>query len=107
VDGSIVWREELLDQLTVARSAILRHKPEAIVTLGGDCLIDLAPIAYLSESSWNWLPKQPSGLRGNLKLELGRRDQTIAEGVAPPLLFDFLSPSPYFPAGIDKFSDRI
>jgi arginase len=49
VDGGIVSREALLDQLTAARSAIARHKPEAIVTLGGDCLVDLAPIAYLSE----------------------------------------------------------
>jgi arginase len=49
VEGGIVWREALLHQITAARSAILRHKPEAIVTLGGDCLVDLAPIAYLSE----------------------------------------------------------
>ena len=49
VDGGIVSREALLDQLTAARSAIARHQPEAIVTLGGDCLIDLAPIAYLGE----------------------------------------------------------
>jgi arginase len=31
------------------RAAIDRHGPEAIVTLGGDCHVDLAPIAYLSE----------------------------------------------------------
>jgi len=31
--------------------AIDRHAPEAIVTLGGDCHVDLAPIAYLSERS--------------------------------------------------------
>jgi arginase len=49
VDGSIVSREALLKQLTAARSAIARHQPEAIATLGGDCLVDLAPIAYLSE----------------------------------------------------------
>ena len=49
VDDGIVWREALLDQITAARSAILRHNPEAIVTLGGDCLVDIAPIAYLSE----------------------------------------------------------
>src|SRR5215472_18282545 len=48
-DGGIVSREALLDQVTAARSAILRHKPEAIVTLGGNCLVDLAPIAYLIE----------------------------------------------------------
>jgi arginase len=49
VEGGIVSRAALLDQLQAARSAILRHKPEAIVTLGGDCLVDLAPVAYLSE----------------------------------------------------------
>ena len=42
VEGGIVSRAALLDQLHAARSAILRHKPEAIVTLGGDCLVDLA-----------------------------------------------------------------
>ena len=49
IDGWITSREALLDQLNAARSAIVRHKTEAIVTLGGDCLGDLAPIAYLSE----------------------------------------------------------
>src|ERR1700757_1739965 len=49
VAGGIASREALLNQLNAARSAILRHKPEAIVTLGGDCLVSLAPIAYLSE----------------------------------------------------------
>jgi Arginase family len=37
------------EERAVARSAIDRHAPEAIVTLGGDCHVDLAPIAYLSE----------------------------------------------------------
>ena len=49
VDGGIVSRQALLELLAAARSAIDRHAPEAIVTLGGDCLVDLAPIAYLSE----------------------------------------------------------
>ena len=49
IDGWITSRAALLDQLNAARSAIVRHKTEAIVTLGGDCLGDLAPIAYLSE----------------------------------------------------------
>jgi arginase len=48
-EAGIVSRTALLDQLHAARSAILKHKPDAIVTLGGDCLVDLAPIAYLSE----------------------------------------------------------
>jgi arginase len=49
VDGGIVSRAALLEILAATRSAIDRHRPEAIVTLGGDCLVDLAPIAYLSE----------------------------------------------------------
>jgi arginase len=48
IDGGIVSRQALLELLAAARSAIDRHAPEAIVTLGGDCLVDLAPIAYLS-----------------------------------------------------------
>jgi arginase len=49
VEAGIVSREALLEQLASARSAIARHMPAAIVTLGGDCLVDLAPIAYLNE----------------------------------------------------------
>jgi arginase len=49
VEGGIVSRQALLEVLAAARSAIDRHGPEAIVTLGGDCLVDLAPIAYLGE----------------------------------------------------------
>jgi arginase len=49
VEGGIVSRRAVLEVLAAARSAIDRHAPEAIVTLGGDCLVDLAPIAYLSE----------------------------------------------------------
>ncbi|NTG08766.1 arginase family protein [Rhizobium rhizogenes] len=49
VEHGIVSRQLLLDLLAAARSAIDRHGPDAIVTLGGDCLVDLAPIAYLSE----------------------------------------------------------
>jgi arginase len=45
----IVSREALLDQLAQAKDAIARHQPHGIVTLGGDCLVDLAPIAYLAD----------------------------------------------------------
>jgi arginase len=49
IDRGILSRQELLELLAAARSAIDRHAPQGIVTLGGDCLVDLAPIAYLSE----------------------------------------------------------
>ncbi|WP_339114622.1 arginase family protein [Thioclava sp. GXIMD2076] len=47
-DG-IKARAALLAQLDAAREAIAKHAPEAIMTVGGDCLVDLAPIAYLAE----------------------------------------------------------
>lgn len=48
-EQGIVSKQALLSNLAAAKSAIARHSPEAIVTLGGDCLINLAPTAYLSE----------------------------------------------------------
>jgi arginase len=33
--------------LAQARAAIERHRPDRVLTIGGDCLVDLAPIAYL------------------------------------------------------------
>lgn len=49
VEQGIASRGALLDILAAARSAIARHDPDAIVTLGGDCLVNLAPTAHLSE----------------------------------------------------------
>ncbi|MGH7004852.1 MAG: arginase family protein, partial [Alphaproteobacteria bacterium] len=49
VEQGIVSRRPLLDLLAATRSSIERHAPDAIVTLGGDCLVDLAPIAYLNQ----------------------------------------------------------
>jgi arginase len=49
LDRGIVSRAALIEQLVAARAAIDRHAPEAIVTLGGDCLVDLVPIAFLAE----------------------------------------------------------
>ncbi len=47
--NGIALRDDLLTLLADARAAIARHEPQAIVTVGGDCLVDLAPIAYLNE----------------------------------------------------------
>lgn len=49
VEGGIVARTALLRQLKAARSIIDRHQPDRLVVLGGDCLVDLAPFAYLNE----------------------------------------------------------
>ena len=48
IEQGIEARTALLAQARAARAAIERHQPERIVTLGGDCLIDLAPMAYLN-----------------------------------------------------------
>lgn len=48
IDRGIKSRAALLTQARAARAAIERHAPHRIVTLGGDCLVDLAPMAYLN-----------------------------------------------------------
>jgi hypothetical protein len=48
LEDGIVGRSALLTQLRAAQD-IARHQPDRIVVLGGDCLVDLAPFAYLNE----------------------------------------------------------
>jgi len=48
-EDGIVGRAAVMRQARAARSLIDKHGPDRIVALGGDCLIDLAPFAYLSE----------------------------------------------------------
>lgn len=47
-EDGIIAKSVLLDQARAARSAIEKHRPDRVLTIGGDCLVDLAPIAYLS-----------------------------------------------------------
>lgn len=49
VEGGLVARTALLRQLTEARRLVDKHQPDRIVVIGGDCLVDLAPFAYLNE----------------------------------------------------------
>lgn len=48
-ENGIVARTALLEQLEAARNIIDKHQPDRLVVLGGDCLVDLAPFAYLNE----------------------------------------------------------
>lgn len=48
-ENGIVGRSVLKQQLKAAEAVIQKHQPKRIVILGGDCLVDLAPFAYLSE----------------------------------------------------------
>ena len=49
IEQGIVGRSVLLEQLHDARAKIEKHQPDSIVIIGGDCLVDLAPFAYLNE----------------------------------------------------------
>lgn len=49
VKDGIVGKEILLKHLDQAAEAINKHQPDNVVMLGGDCLVDLAPFAYLSK----------------------------------------------------------
>lgn len=48
-EGGIVARSALLRQLDAAEQILKRETPDKVVVLGGDCLVDLAPFAYLNE----------------------------------------------------------
>ncbi|MEJ5174321.1 arginase family protein [Erwinia sp. MYb416] len=48
-EGGIVGRQQVVAQLKLAQQVIAEHAPDKIVVLGGDCLVDLAPFAWLAE----------------------------------------------------------
>ena len=99
VENGILARKALLRQARAAREAIDRHRPERIVTLGGDCLIDLAPMAYLNRRYGGdlgvlWIDAHPDVLTPNetphahaqvLGALLGRGDPDLVGEVDTPI----------------------
>jgi arginase len=49
MEDGIVARSVLLYQLDSAEQILKKEAPDKVVVLGGDCLVDLAPFAYLNE----------------------------------------------------------
>lgn len=49
LEGLIFGREPILKQLTAAHDLLQQHRPDTVATVGGDCGIEVAPVAYLSE----------------------------------------------------------
>ena len=49
LENGIVARSALLRQAGNAWKLIEKHSPDRLVILGGNCLVDLAPFAYLNE----------------------------------------------------------
>ncbi|XAH23226.1 arginase family protein [Xylophilus sp. GW821-FHT01B05] len=99
IEDGIVGRSALLRQLQRARQLIDQHRPDRLVVLGGDCLVDLAPFAYLNERYGGelavlWVDAHPDVMTprdfahahamvlGNL---LGEGDSDFASAVKLPL----------------------
>ncbi|ELS43244.1 arginase family protein [Pseudomonas syringae] len=99
LQNGIIARHALLAQLDLARQLIDRHQPDRLVVLGGDCLVDLAPFAYLNERydgdlAVLWVDAHPDVMTprdfqhahamvmGNL---LGEGDKDFVEAVKRPI----------------------
>lgn len=99
LEDGIRGRAVLLEQLYAARSIINQYQPDRLVVLGGDCLVDLAPFAYLNERydgdlAVLWVDAHPDIMTpadfehahamvlGNL---LGEGDPQFAEAFSRPL----------------------
>lgn len=112
VESGILARAALIQQARAARQAIEKHHPDRIVTLGGDCLIDLAPMAYLNTRYGGnlgvlWVDAHPDVLtpkdfaQGNAQVLgalLGRGDADLVGEVDTPL-----QPSRVMYAGLDAW----
>lgn len=112
VENGIVARAALLQQARAARQAIEKHHPDRIVTLGGDCLIDLAPMAYLNTRYGGklgvlWVDAHPDVLTPKdsshghthvLSALLGRGDPDLVGEVDTPV-----QPSLVMYAGLDAW----
>lgn len=112
VEDGILARGVLLRQARAARAAIERHRPDRIVTLGGDCLIDLAPMAYLNTRYGGdlgvlWVDAHPDVLTPKetphahaqvLGALLGRGDADLVGEVETPV-----KPSRVIYAGLDAW----
>src|SRR5262245_60493218 len=106
-------RAALVRQARAARHAIERHHPDRIVTLGGDCLVDLAPIAYLNaryggELGVLWIDAHPDVLTPSdspnghthvLAALLGRGDPDLVGEVDRPV-----KPGRVMYAGLDAWT---
>ncbi len=112
LEHGVVARAALLQQARAARQAIEKHRPDRIVTLGGDCLIDLAPMAYLNTRYGGnlgvlWVDAHPDVLTPKhsphghtyvLAALLGRGDPDLVGEVETPV-----KPSRVMYAGLDDW----
>jgi arginase len=112
-ENGMTGRSALVRRLREARQAIEKHRPARIVTLGGDCLVDLPPIAYLNarydgKLGVLWIDSHPDVMTPKdhpnahahvLGALLGRGDPDLTGEVETPL-----EPSRVMYAGLDAWS---
>ncbi len=106
-----MWgREELLGQLASARRMLQELQPARVLTIGGDCGVEVAPVSYLNarhggdlavvwfdaHADLNTPDSSPSGMFHGMPLRvlLGEGDPAFVEGARP-----HLSPRQVFLAG--------
>ncbi|MDX8534723.1 arginase family protein [Mesorhizobium sp. VK25A] len=113
IEDGILAKQALLAQARAARAAVERHQPDKVLTIGGDCLVDLAPIAYLNKRySGNigvlWIDAHPDvqtpeetphGHAQVLGMLLGEGDPDFVAEVDVPL-----DPARVMYAGLDEWS---
>lgn len=113
VEDGIFAKRVLLEQARAARSAIEKHQPDRVLTIGGDCLVDLAPIAYLNKRYGGkvgvlWIDAHPDvqttkvsphGHAHVLGMLLGRGDPDFVREVDP-----VVEPARVMFAGLDAWS---
>ncbi len=50
-EGGVFFRSALRAQAQAATKILQEHRPDRVLTFGGDCLVSQSPLAYLNESS--------------------------------------------------------
>lgn len=99
LEDGIRGRTALVAQLQDAQARIQKHRPQSIVVLGGDCLVSLAPFAWLQEQYGDrlgvlWIDSHPDvqtpGQYGNahahvLGALMGHGDGDLTAVVKTPL----------------------
>jgi arginase len=113
LENGMTARSAVTRQARAARQAIEKHAPARILTLGGDCLVDLAPIAYLNTLYGGklgvlWVDAHPDVTTPEhypnahahvLGALLGRGDPDLTREVETPL-----APSRVMYAGLDGWA---
>ncbi len=98
-ENGIVGRSQIIPQLEQARALINKHQPESLVVLGGDCLVDLAPFAYLQQKYQDdlgilWVDAHPDIMTSNefehshasvLRALMGEGDSDLTQFVTTPI----------------------